>query len=71
MKKLFIITAIAVTAISLTSCEKNYTCTCVYPGSNAGTTKTTIKAYKRNDARETCDKVHAGAQLNGGACALE
>ncbi len=70
MKKLLLIAAIAVTASFMASCEKNYTCTCVYPGTNAGTTKTTIKAYNKRDARETCDKVHAGAVLNGGACAL-
>lgn len=62
--------AVAITATSMSSCEKKYTCTCVFPNSNAGTTTTTIKAYRRADAKETCDKVHQGARLNGGACSL-
>lgn len=62
--------ASAIVVTSLSSCEKKYTCTCVYPGQAAGTTQTTIKAYKRSDARETCDNIHRGAQLSGGACAL-
>lgn len=63
--------AVAITATSMSSCQRNFTCTCVYPDKAAGTTYTTIKAYKRSDAVETCRTVHNGARLNGGACALE
>lgn len=62
--------AVAIIATTMSSCERKFTCTCVYPNSNAGTTTTTIKAYKRSDAQETCRKIHQGAVLNGGACAL-
>jgi len=62
--------AAAMIVTSMSSCERNYTCTCVYPYTNAGTTTTNIKAYSRSDAQETCNKVHEGAKRNGGACAL-
>lgn len=62
--------AVAIAATSMSSCQRNFTCTCVYPNANAGTTTTNIKAYNRSDARETCSKLNNGAQLNGGACAL-
>lgn len=70
MKQILLIMAVAITATFLSSCERSFTCTCVYPGTSAGTTKTTIKAYHRSDAQQTCDKIHQGAKLNGGACAL-
>ena len=70
MKKLLITMAAAIAMTSMSSCERNFTCTCVYPGAAAGTTKTTIKAYNRYDAQETCTKLNNGARQNGGACAL-
>lgn len=62
--------AAAIAVTSMSSCQRNFTCTCVYPNAAAGTTKTTIKAYHRSDAKETCSKLNNGARLNGGACAL-
>lgn len=71
MKKLLLLATLAAGIIFTSSCERTFTCTCVYPGqSSGGTTKTTIKAYHRSDAVETCNKIHQGAQLNGGSCAL-
>lgn len=70
MKCITLITAVILVCIGTTSCQKKYTCTCVYPYAAAGTTTTTIKAYKRSDAQATCTSMNTGAKLSGGACAL-
>ena len=70
MKKMALITIGVMAITAMSSCEKKYTCTCVYPNAKAGTTTTTIKAYSRTDAQATCSNVNAGARLSGGACAL-
>jgi hypothetical protein len=70
MKKLALITVGVVAITAMSSCEKKYTCTCVYPNAQAGTTKTDIKAYRRSDAQATCSNMNTGARLSGGACAL-
>lgn len=70
MKKIAFITVGVIVLATMSSCEKKYTCTCVYPGSAAGTTTTNIKAYKRSDAVATCNSMNTGAKLSGGACAL-
>ena len=51
------------------SCEKNYTCTCTYPGSSVGTTETSFKS-KKADAESSCAALNVNAQAIGGACAL-
>jgi hypothetical protein len=67
MKKLL---PVVVAAILFTSCEKNYTCTCVYPGSTIGTTKTTFKAKKKSQAESNCADLNTQAKTNGGSCAM-
>ncbi len=52
------------------SCEKNYTCTCTYPGSSIGTTETSFKSKKKTDAEASCATLNTNAQTLGGACAL-
>ncbi|MBS1771228.1 MAG: hypothetical protein JST82_00105 [Bacteroidetes bacterium] len=70
MKRILPVILSMTTTIVLSSCERKYTCTCVYPNAAAGTTKTEIRAYSRSDAKETCSNMNTGAKLNGGACAL-
>lgn len=70
MKKAVLLPALAAAMISMSSCERNFTCTCVYPDSNIGTTKTNINAYKRSDAEVHCSSLNKGAKTLGGACAL-
>lgn len=70
MKLILPLAAAAIVLATATSCERTYTCTCVYPNQAAGTAKTTIKAYNRNDAKATCTDMNEGAKLRGGACAL-
>jgi len=60
--------AIGVTALS--SCERTFTCTCVYPNSTIGTTRTTMKAVHKSDAEDRCSIMDKGAQAYDGACAL-
>jgi hypothetical protein len=67
MKTLFLVIA---GAIVLSSCEKNYTCTCVYPNSSISTSKTTFKTAKKSDAETSCGNLNTSAKVNGGACAL-
>lgn len=55
---------------ALSSCEKKYTCTCVYPGSSVGTTTTNFKASKKADAEATCNTQNINAKAIGGSCAL-
>lgn len=55
---------------ALSSCEKSYTCTCTYPNSSVGTTKTDFKAKKKSDAQATCNSQNIDAQAKGGSCAL-
>lgn len=67
MRTIFIMIA---TALVLSSCEKEYTCTCTYPGQTVGTTKTTFKAAKKSDAQTSCNNLNEQAKTQGGACAL-
>ncbi len=70
MKKFTLIISGLVMAIAMSSCEKTYTCTCTYPNSSVGTTRTEFKAKKRSDAETSCRNLNTGAQAQGGACAL-
>lgn len=70
MRKIALLGA-CIAFITTTSCKKEYTCTCVYPASNIGTTQTTFKTSDKTDAQAQCSQLNAGAQANGGSCALE
>ncbi|HEY9176884.1 MAG TPA: hypothetical protein VIN07_04300 [Flavipsychrobacter sp.] len=71
MRKAILLPALAAAIISMSSCERNFTCLCVYPDSNIGTTKTNIKAARKSDADVHCSSLNKAAQKNGGACALD
>lgn len=70
MKKITFVIVCAVMAATMSSCEKNYTCTCVYPGSSIGTTTTNFKTKKKSDAEASCGAQNVGAKVYGGSCAL-
>jgi hypothetical protein len=67
MKKLFVVAAVAVVALS--SCKKNYTCDCTY-GSAAvgltGTYKSGVFKATSSKAKTTCDNLTASTY--GGSC---
>ncbi|HUM48324.1 MAG TPA: hypothetical protein PLD84_15440 [Chitinophagales bacterium] len=67
MKKvLLIVTVIA--AFGLTSCKKDYNCTCIILGQ---TTVSPINNSSKDDAEEACDALDVSAQIVGGSCTLD
>lgn len=71
MKKQIVTLLSFVGLLALTSCERKYTCVCVYPNSNISTTRTEFKAKKESDAEASCTQLNSAAQTSGGSCALE
>jgi len=66
MKKVYMM--LAVCAIALASCKKDYTCSCTVLGQ---TTDTPIEDSKKADAEEACDVLNAAATIGGGSCELK
>ena len=66
MKKVYMM--LAVCAIALASCKKDYTCSCTVLGQTADTV---IPDAKKADAEEACDASSAAAALLGGSCELK
>lgn len=63
---MFLIVAVTA-AVGLTSCKKDYNCTCVIAGQ---TTVSEFKDVKKSDAEEACNALSAAASIAGGSCAL-
>lgn len=70
MRKIKLVLA-GIAIITATSCDHEYTCTCVYPDGNIGTTETEYETKDEDEARAECDKLHQAAQAQGGVCKLE
>lgn len=70
MKKISLFGLGIILMAAFSSCEKSYTCTCVYPGAAVGTTSTTYKAKKKSEAEATCAAQNTAAKATGGSCAL-
>jgi hypothetical protein len=73
MKKLLSIAAVTVALVSLSSCKKDYTCTCTFSGSGAGLPNQVIeyKDVKKKDAKESCDQAQTTWATLGAACELK
>ena len=55
MKKVFAICAVALFAVSFTSCKKDYTCTCTYDlVGTATTTPHELPNQSKSDAEDAC-----------------
>ncbi len=67
MKKVMMI-AIVGGAFALTSCKKDYTCSCTIAGQ---TTSTEWKDIKKSDAEDDCDALDITATFVGGSCELK
>lgn len=67
MKKLVLAVA-ALGLISLTSCKKEYTCSCSLLGT---TTETKTAKVTKKDAKSACDALSTQAKTVGGSCALK
>ena len=66
MKKVYMM--LAVCAIALASCKKDYTCSCTVLGQ---TTETTIADAKKADAEDACAASSAAAAILGGSCEIK
>ena len=67
MKKLVLAVA-ALGLISLTSCKKEYTCSCSILGT---TSDTKTGKVKKSDAKSSCEALNTQAKTVGGSCALK
>lgn len=63
MKKLLAL-GMLLGALSLTSCKKDYTCSCSYNNGMSDTTFTVMyESAKKSDAEEACDASQASFQI--------
>ena len=67
MKKVLLV-GLVIAGASLTSCKKDYTCTCTIAGFDD--TVTPLNDYKKSDAEDACDALNTSASTLGGSCAL-
>lgn len=71
MKKLLLVAAVAAFTVSMTSCKKDYTCTCkstVTPSGGTATvteTKVEYKKVKEDDAKTSCDAGNSSSEIFG------
>lgn len=68
MKKFFIPALAALFIVGMTSCKKDYTCTCTVDGVS---TSATIEDASKSDAQDACDELDAINSLLGGSCTLD
>jgi hypothetical protein len=73
MKRFFAFAAVSVALVSLSSCKKDYTCTCKFSGVGAGTPdlKITLADMKKSDANESCDVYTTTYLTVGGSCSID
>lgn len=69
MKKITLIAAVALLAVSFTSCKKEYTCECTYSNTTLNSSST-IKTTKK-DAEDKCSTLNSAASPVGGSCSLK
>lgn len=63
MKKLLLVAAVA--AFTMTSCKKDYTCTCTEDGKSYNFE---MKDVKKKDAKDACNTLGAMYIADGGSC---
>jgi hypothetical protein len=68
MKKIAPIVMVALLAAAFTSCKKDYTCTCKFPG--LPDIKGEYKDVKKKDAEKACDAANTQYKAVGGSCSL-
>ena len=73
MKKLFSIAAVNVALVSLSSCKKDYSCSCTYTIEGIGEQTQTLALpdVKKKDAESACDTWKAQYSTFGGTCELK
>lgn len=68
MKKFFIPALAALFIVGMTSCKKDWDCTCTIAGV---TTTTTLSDLSKSEAEDACEASNVGAALLGGSCSLD
>jgi len=69
MKKLVLsIAALALVATTMTSCKKEYTCSCTILGT---TTDTKLEKMSKSDAEAKCNEAGTAAAIFGGSCSIK
>jgi len=73
IKKLLSIAAVTVALVSLSSCKKDYTCTCTFVevGEPNYETNLTIPNVSKKDAKTACDNFTTTYSVAGGTCELK
>ena len=73
MKRFFALATVSVALISLSSCKKDYTCTCKFSGVGAGTPDLVIpmEDIKKADAKDACDSYTTTYTTVGGSCSID
>lgn len=69
MKKVLAIAAIAVFAVSLQSCKKDYTCDCTYSSLSVSAP---LNGYKKADAEDACSAIETTYKIadSAASCTL-
>lgn len=70
MKKNTVLVA-ALALLSLTSCKKDYTCTCTDPADPTSNQAFPFKDAKKKDAQSACDQWNSLYAIDGGSCSLK
>jgi Ni/Co efflux regulator RcnB len=69
MKKLLLsVAAFAIVATTMTSCKKEYTCSCTILGQ---TQDTKFEKMSKADAEDKCKEASTGAAILGGSCSIK
>lgn len=68
MKKFFIPALAALFIVGMTSCKKDWDCTCTVGGV---TTTSTIQDVNKSDAEDACNALNTAASIGGGSCSLD
>ena len=68
MKTLFHSFVVICGVAALSSCKKDFTCTCV---TNSGTSREVFTNLKKAEAEDACQALDAVATLDNGVCRLD
>ncbi|MBS1587833.1 MAG: hypothetical protein JSS82_20055 [Bacteroidetes bacterium] len=70
MKKVFFFTALVFVIFSLTSCKKDWLCTCSNATTGIGAATYQVKNAAKKDAQSTCDNYDNYWKVYGTSCSL-
>lgn len=69
MKKITLVAVVLLVCASMTSCKKDWTCTCSDPTGDSETIA--IKDKKKKDAQSACNTLDVLWATGGGSCVLK